>query len=219
MGFTDSASQGLGDTALALGAAALGGLLLPGFFRNSFGYGNNCGGGWNNGFNGGGTVVIDNNTATRGATMETMLAGALSEVAALKGQNYSDKVALETYKQSVQDNNALSDRAFAFINPIAKEVSDLLVREARNDERINCLSKDMHNMRHEFYRAIEVEGERRINGLQALECYVKANYVPGQLKLSSDSLCPAVMPRYNSFTLPTDTAPAVQPVTGTINVV
>lgn len=218
MGFTDSASQGLGDTALALGAAALGGLLLPGFFRASFGGGTGFNSGFSNCGGGSGTVVIDNNMAQRGATMETMLAGALSKVAALEGQNYADKVALETYKQSVQDNNALSDRAFAYINPIAKEVSDLLVREARNDEKINCLSKDMHNLRHEFYRAIEVEGERRINGLQALECYVKANYVPGQLKLSPDSICPGVMPRYNSFVLPTDTAPAVQPVTGTINV-
>lgn len=219
MGFTDSASQGLGDTALALGAAALGGLLLPGFFRASFG-GNT---GFNSGFaggncGGGGTVVIDNNMAQRGATMETMLAGALSKVAALEGQNYADKVALETYKQSVRDDQTLSDRAFNFINPIAKEVSDLLVREARNDERINCINKDIHNLRHEFRTAIEIEGERRITGLQALECYVKSTYVPGQLKLSPDSLCPQVMPRYNSFTLPTDTAPAVQPVTGNINV-
>lgn len=214
MGFTDSASQGLGDTALALGAAALGGLLLPGFFRASYGGGST---GFNSGFGGGtNTYVFDQNNCTN---QQTMLAGALSRVAALEGEKYSDKVALDTYKQTVQDNQALSDRVFNYISPIAKEVSDLLVREARNDEKINCLSKDMHNMRHEFYRAIEVEGERRINGLQALECYVKANYVPGQLKLSPDSICPAVMPRYNSFVLPTDTAPAVQPVTGTINVV
>lgn len=213
MGFTDSASQGLGDTALALGAAALGGLLLPGFFRASFG-GNT---GFNSGFAGGGTntYVFDQNNCTN---QQTMLAGALSKVAALEGQNYADKVALETYKQSVRDDQALSDRAFNFINPIAKEVSDLLVREARNDERINCINKDIHNLRHEFRTAIEIEGERRVNGLQALECYVKANYVPGQLKLSPDSLCPQVMPRYNSFVLPTDTAPAVQPVTGNINV-
>lgn len=217
MGFTDSASQGLGDTALALGAAALGAIVLPAFFRGS--YGNGFGGG-GFGCNGGGTVVIDNNTAAmRGMTSETMLSGALSRVAALEGQNYADKVALDTYKQSVRDDQALSDRVFTFLTPVTQEVAALREREARNDERLKCLVERIETTRNEFKQAIALEGERRINGDESIMCYVKANYVPGQLKLSPDSICPAVMPRYNSWTAPTDTAPAVQPITGTVNVV
>ena len=39
-----------------------------------------------------------------------------------------------------------------------------------------------------------------------------------QTIIPQSAICPPVMPRYNSYTAPTDTAPATQPVTGNIRV-
>ena len=38
-------------------------------------------------------------------------------------------------------------------------------------------------------------------------------------KVCRDAICPEVMPRYNSWTAPTDTAPATQPISGAISIV
>ena len=64
----------------------------------------------------------------------------MAENAMLKAENYSDKVGKEVYAQSLQDNTHLSERIFdKYIGPMAAEISEMRVREARNDERIKCM--------------------------------------------------------------------------------
>ena len=55
--------------------------------------------------------------------------------------------------------------------------------------------------------AIALESERRENGDRSIECWVRATYVPGQLKMPLTSICPEPMRRYNSWTAPTEQAP------------
>ena len=136
----------------------------------------------------------------------------MAENAMLKAENYSDKVGKEVYAQSLQDNTHLSERIFdKYIGPMAAEISEMRVREARNDERIKCMGDKMeqgfHTLRHEFGQAIALESERRLNGDRALECYVNATFVPGKLVMPRDAICPEVMQRYNSWTAPTEQAP------------
>lgn len=56
--------------------------------------------------------------------------------------------------------------------------------------------------------ALALESERRENGDRNLECWVRATYVPGQLKMPISSICPQPMRRYNSWEAPTENAPA-----------
>ena len=65
----------------------------------------------NNGGNGGGVLgglFGNNNQAT---------------ISALQAENYSDKNAKEVYMQSLTDNRRLRDEAFAFLKPLAEEVT------------------------------------------------------------------------------------------------
>lgn len=150
-------------------------------------------------------------------------------IAKLKAENYSDKVAKEVYTQSALDNKNLSDRLIdKYISPMAQEIADRRVSDARLEERINCMAKtnelqfaavykEIECTKKECGAAIALESERRMSGDNNLMCYVNATFVPGKLVMPRESICPEVMQRYNSWVAPTDTAPATQPVTGTIN--
>ena len=120
-----------------------------------------------------------------------------AEIAQLKAERYADTIGIEAYKQTVADNKAFSDRLFdKYIEPISKEIADMRVREAVTAEKIHCLGQ-------EFRSAIALESERRVAGDQNLMCYVNATFVPGKLVMPKDSICPPVMPQYNSWTAPT----------------
>lgn len=96
------------------------------------------------------------------------------------------------------------------------------VREAQTLKDVECLAASVHQkidaLRHETGAAIALEGERRQNGDNSILCFVKGTYVPGQLVMPLSALCPEAMPRYNTFTAPTNPAPDTVPVevTGTI---
>lgn len=118
-------------------------------------------------------------------------------------------------------------RTSAGLADVQREISDMRVREQATADAINCLSKTTDQRFDAVYRSIDcakrecgdaiaLEAERRAAADQSIRCYVDARFVPGRLVMPRDSICPEVMPRYNTFTTPTDPAPAVQPVTGSI---
>jgi hypothetical protein len=194
------ASKGVAGSALGLGIAGLSVALLQGN-QNGGGilgnlFGNNCG-------------------------CQNQTSALMAENAMLKAELNTDAKIAATYKACRDEKDGLGDRLLEkYINPIATEIADMRVREARNDERIKCLGEKVehgfHAMRHEFGQAIALEGERRQNGDQSIMCYVQGNYVPGKLVMPRSSICPEVMPRYNSFVTPTTPAPDTQAVTGSI---
>lgn len=85
------------------------------------------------------------------------------------------------------------------------------------DEQFKCLNEKLElkdqlldlricKVRDELAAAIALESERRTTGDQNLFCYVNGTFVPGKLVMPKDSICPAVMPQYNSWTAPTTPA-------------
>jgi hypothetical protein len=194
------ASKGVAGSALGLGIAGLSVALLQGN-QNGGGilgnlFGNNCG-------------------------CQNQTSALMAENAILKAELNTDAKIAATYKACRDEKDALGDRLLEkYIEPISKEIADMRVREARNDERIKCMGEQMeigfHTLRHEFGQAIALEGERRQNGDQSIMCYVQGNYVPGKLVMPRSSICPEVMQRYNSWVAPTTPAPDTQAVTGSI---
>lgn len=120
-------------------------------------------------------------------------------------------------------------RMSAGLEAVQREVSDIRVREQATSDAINCLAKSTDQRFDAVYRSIDcakrecgdaiaLEVERRCAADQSLRCYVDARFVPGRLVMPKDSICPEVMPRYNTFATPTNQAPEAQPISGSVNV-
>ena len=150
----------------------------------------------------------------------------MSENAMLKAENYSDKVAKDVYGQSLTDNRRLRDEMYAFIKPLSDEaasnrerVAVLEAQQAKNGEIADLREK---LVRSELGARIDSVAQTCGCGIAQLNNAVAAiNNTLGQIThtvIPRTAICPEVMPRYNSFVTPTDAAPAVQPVTGNINV-
>lgn len=150
----------------------------------------------------------------------------MAENAMLKSENYSDKVSKEAYGQSLTDNRRLRDEFFAYVKPLADEA-------AQNRERVSVLEMQVkkdgelaalreQNVRLELGARIDNVAQTCGCGIAQLNNAVASlqNTVNGitQTIIPQSAICPPVMPRYNSYTAPTDTAPATQPVTGNIRV-
>jgi hypothetical protein len=195
------ASKGVAGTALGLGIAGTVGLV------NQLGNGGLLGGL----FGGGGQTQA-----------------LMAENAQLKAEKYTDSKIAEVYMAGRNEKDAAVDRLLdKYIEPISKEIADMRVREAQTGAAVDCLAKSTSMRFDSVYReidcakkecgaAIALEGERRINGDNAIMCYVQGTYVPGKLVMPRDAICPEVMQRYNSWVAPTTPAPDTQAVTGSI---
>ena len=150
----------------------------------------------------------------------------MAENAMLKSENYSDKVAKEAYGQSLTDNRRLRDEFFAYVKPLADEaaqnrerVAVLEAQQAKNGEIADLREK---LVRSELGAKIDSVAQTCGCGIAQLNNAVAAiNNTLGQIThtvIPRTAICPEVMERYNSWTAPTAAAPAVQPVTGNINV-
>jgi hypothetical protein len=151
-----------------------------------------------------------------------------AEIAQLRAEKYADGIVAQVYKANRDEKDALGDRLLEkYIEPISKEIADMRVREAQTGAAVDCLAKSTSMRFDSVYReidcakkecgaAIALEGERRINGDNAIMCYVQGTYVPGKLVMPRDAICPEVMQRYNSWTAPTTPAPDTQAVTGSV---
>jgi hypothetical protein len=194
------ASKGVAGSALGLGIAGLSVALLNGN-QNGGGilgnlFGNNC-----------------------GCSQTQSL---MAENAMLKAEKYTDQTVAAVYKANRDEKDALADRLLdKYISPMAQEIASMRVREAETAGAIDCLSKSTTMRFENVYRelectkkecgaAIALEGERRINGDNSIMCFVQGNYVQGRLVMPKSAICPEVMPRWNSYTTPTNTAPDVQ---------
>ena len=150
----------------------------------------------------------------------------MSENAMLKSENYSDKVAKDVYGQSLTDNRRLRDEMYAFIKPLSDEaasnrerVAVLEAQQAKNGEIADLREK---LVRSELGAKIDSVAQTCGCGIAQLNNAVAGiNNTLNQithLVVPRTAICPEVMERYNSWVAPTAAAPAVQPVTGNINV-
>lgn len=189
------ASKGVAGAGLGLGIAGTALGLLNGGMLNLGGLGGVLGGG------------------SAAGTALGVLAEKDAKIAKLEAENYSDKVAKETYAQSLADNRATEARINTLLGPVAqaiaaneKEIAVLKAEQAKDKEIIqlkidNCccqMSGKIDAVAQAATCGIQ-QNSAALAALQALVGKITNTVVP------LDAICPAPMPQYNSWTAPTTT--------------
>lgn len=150
----------------------------------------------------------------------------MAENAGLRAQKYSDEQDAKLYQATRSENEKLAAQLMAFITPLSQEA-------ASNRERVAVLESQMKsnaeiadlrekNIRLELGAKIDNVAQTCGCGIAQLNNAVAGiNNTLNQIThtvIPRTAICPEVMERYNSWVAPTAAAPAVQPVTGSINV-
>lgn len=202
-------TTGIAITGLAAGATAL--LRESGLLGNLFGGNCGCNNTWNavNNRCGGCSGVGHDHYVTQKEMGYAQALGALeSKYEKLLGERYTDATVIaqaekeaanqkEFYKAFIDTGIGLTrlDEQFKALN------EKLELKDRMLDMKIHCVKNELEG-------AIALESERRQAGDQNLFCYVGATFVPGKLVMPKDSICPSVMPEFNSWTAPTTAATA-----------
>lgn len=174
-----------------------------------------------------------NNDSGQAAAAMAVLAEKDAKIAELTAQKYSDNQDAVLYQATRSENRNLREELMAFITPLANESAENRVRVSVLEERQKC-ETEKTQLREQFIEAkidnccCQMNGRidavaqaatcgitqnsAAIAGLQSLVGSITSTIVPKSV------ICPEVMQRYNSWTAPTDTAPATQPISGTVNV-
>lgn len=153
-------------------------------------------------------------------------AALMAENASLRAQKYSDEQDAKMYQATRSENEKLAAQMMAFITPLSQEA-------ASNRERVAVLESQMKSnaeiadlreklVRSELGAKIDTVAQTCGCGIAQLNNAVAGvNNTLNQIThtvIPRTAICPEVMERYNSWVAPTAAAPAVQPVTGSINV-
>ena len=172
-----------------------------------------------------GGILGGNNCAPQMAAMG-VIAEKDAKIAELTAQKYSDNQDAVLYQATRAENEKLENRLMSYITPLSQEA-------ASNRERVAVLESQMKSngeiadLREKLVRS---ELGAKIDSVaQTCGCGIAQlnNAVAGinntlnqitHLVVPRTAICPEVMERYNSWVAPTAAAPAVQPVTGNINV-
>ena len=200
----DYASKGLAGTAL--------GLAIPGTvaLANQLFGGNGLFGAWGN----------HTGAAAMAVGQQDYVSHLQAENAALKAENYADRVAKEVYSQTLSDNKALREELYAFITPLAKEAADNKVNIARLEEQQKCCC-EKQELREQILVSKITEtalaANNKFNELNnAIQCLsgavasntARLNNITTEV-IPKSTICPEVMERYNSWVAPTTpTTPA-----------
>lgn len=161
-----------------------------------------------------------------GGGCNNQVSALMSEISQLKAEKYSDQSIANVYTALRNETTALQDRLLdKYINPMAVEIADSRVREAK----LQC---EVTAMKENYDLKIQLETERLHRRID--NCCCEVNGRVNQLNqtvyglsqtlgsitstiIPQTAICPPVMTRYNSWVAPTDTAPATQPIIGTVN--
>lgn len=205
------ASKGVAGAGLGLGIAGTALGLLN----------NNCGNGLLGGLFGGNCC---NGARGLGMGAELQYVSELqSRVQALEAEKTANTNMVAAFNQTVANDKELRAEMYAYIKPLAEEAADNRVNIATLQTELKC-SNEKAELRERF-----LEGKLREQGLalngkidtvaQTAKCCCEQNSaaIAGlqalmskitQTGISTSAICPEVMPRYNSWTAPTTTAPA-----------
>lgn len=137
-----------------------------------------------------------------GGNQNNALAAVMSENAALKGENYADKVSKEVYQQSLADNRRTEERINALLAPVAASLAELqkevAVNKAVIDKNLEINQLKMDNCCCQMNGKIDSLAQATAN-LANVVSKITSTVIP------QTAICPEVMPRYNSWTAPTTT--------------
>lgn len=203
------ASKGVAGSGLGLGIAGTAlGLLNA----------NNNGGGLLGGLLGGNNW---NNAA--GAMGLNALAEKDAEIARLKSEKYADKVGIEVYAQSRRENQDLSDRLLSnWVKPLSQEAAANRERIAVLETQVQC-DREKAALREQIMtQKIDCASREAAHGIADLGMGLASlrHTVDGITRtiIPQTAICPPVMPRWNSYEVPTNTAPDTQPINGSVQV-
>lgn len=146
-----------------------------------------------------------------------------SEIGMLKAEKYSDRNTADVYSAVRGEYKDLLEK---WITPLSDEACRNRERIAVLETQVKCDGEKAllreQLVREQLGRRIdncccETNGRindlaSRVHGLGRTLDSITSTIIP------QTAICPPVMPRYNSFVTPTDTAPATQPVVGNIDV-
>lgn len=132
-----------------------------------------------------------------------------AKIAQLTAEKYSDNQDAVVYKATREENKQLRDEMFAYITPIANEVSSNRERVAVLETQVKC-DNEKAMLREQLVRKdIELVAQQSACGISQLNnavncinqtlCKITNQVVP------LSAICPAPMPQYNSWTAPTTT--------------
>lgn len=209
--FNRYASKGLAN-GVGIPALVMSGIALLGQSQNG-----------NGGILGG--ILGGNNCAPQMAAMG-VIAEKDAKIAELTSQKYSDNQDAVLYQATRAENEKLENRLMNFITPLSKEAADNRVRvsvlEVEMKKNAEIAEQREKNVRLELGAKIDSVAQTCGCGIAQLNNAVAGiNNTLNQithLVVPRTAICPEVMERYNSWVAPTAAAPAVQPVTGNINV-
>lgn len=191
------ASKGVAGTGLGLGIAGT----ALGLLNNS------CNG---NGSLLGGILGNGCNHTRMGAELQ-YVSNLQAENAMLKAENYSDKGALEAYKQSVADNKELRAEMYAFIKPLSEEAANNRVNIATLQAELKCCCEKQALREQILTGKINEVALATTGQFNALNNTIACmqNTLSGITKtiVPTSSICPQPMPLYNSWTAPAAAAP------------
>lgn len=146
-----------------------------------------------------------------------------SEVAMLKAEKYSDRNTADVYSAVRSEYKDLLEK---WITPLSDEACRNRERIAVLETSVKCENEKAllreQLVREQLNRRIDqccCETNGRINQLN--QSVYQMSQTLGSITttvIPRTAICPEVMPRYNTWTAPTDPAPATQPVTGNIDV-
>lgn len=146
-----------------------------------------------------------------------------SEIGMLKAEKYSDRNTADVYSAVRSEYKDLLEK---WITPLSDEACRNRERIAVLETQVKCDGEKAllreQLVREQLGRRIdncccETNGRindlaSRVHGLGRTLDSITSTIIP------QTAICPPVMPRYNSWVAPTDTAPATQPVVGNIDV-
>ena len=110
-----------------------------------------------------------------------------AEIAYLRGENYSDKVANEVYKALDNKITANLEKLYTFVIDLDKRTAlntqGLMYENQITNNKIDCCCDKMN---------IKFDYENRLRDLAdaAIVTYVNATFVPGKLVMPLSSICP-----------------------------
>ena len=128
------------------------------------------------------------------ADARSAVASLQAELAKEKAERYADSVGIGVYKDAIALSNKNDDKIQANYVELAKAIAALDKQVAVDRQATTDNFAFLNSRIDEKYREIK--------------CYVDGTFVPGKLVMPLSSICPEAMQRYNSWTAPTEPAPA-----------
>lgn len=114
-----------------------------------------------------------------GGMLQVLISEQAGQIARLDAEKYADNVGIAAFKEALAAMDKRYDENRRRIDVLEQRMAESAVREA------------------------ELRGD-----IKNLFTYLNGNFVPGKLVMPADAICPETMPRYNSWTAPTNTPAA-----------